>query len=589
MQISFINAVTRCRLLSINVNNNHKMEITALIKPTLLSLALIGLLNGCTQSDPNALSTPVTDTASAQTAQDYQHMLDRFVDIHMQVDLDSLSAQDIQVLRKLIQVADILDDIYLRQTYENNEQIRQAIKDSNDPHQQTLLSLYELHYGPWDTLEGDKPFFGQTERPEGAGVYPVDMTREEFNQWIVNHPADEAAFKSGYTVIVREGDKLAAIPYSQYYAKELQAAAKLMQQAAALTEDKSLRVFLLKRADAFLNDEYRDSEMAWMELDGTLEVAIGPYETYTDKLFGYKTFFEAFITVRNPEDSAKLAVYKKYLTQMELNLPIKDEYKNLQRGAESPISVVDQVAGGGDNKPGVQTVAFNLPNDEYVREIKGSKKVMLKNVLNAKYQAIMQPISSLIIDKDQQSLLMEKYFFNETLFHELSHGLGPGSLTLNGKKTSVSEQLKETYSKIEEGKADVMGAYNMLFLMDKGELPNSERQNMLVTYFAGLFRSMRFGIHEAHGAGAAFQYNFFKEKQAFTFDKHTQTYKVNFVEMEMAISDLVKEVTMIQALGDYQASQAFLAKYAILADEVVYINHKMAAIPTDIKPHYPKI
>ncbi|MCL1123764.1 dipeptidyl-peptidase 3 family protein [Shewanella surugensis] len=560
-----------------------------MIKPTLLSLALIGMLNGCSKPDTNDLSTPVSKTASTHTEQDYQQMLNRFVDVDMQADLNNLSDLDIQVLRKLIHVANILDGIYLRQTYENNEQIRQAIKDSKDPHQQALLSLYDLHYGPWDTLEGDKPFFGQTERPDGAGVYPVDLTREEFNQWIVSHPEDEAAFKSGYTVIVREADKLKAIPYSLYYAKDLQAAAKLMQQAAAMTEDKSLRIFLLKRADAFLNDDYRDSEMAWMDLDGNLEVAIGPYETYTDKLFGYKTFFEAFITVRNPEDSAKLAVYKKYLTQMELNLPIKDEYKNLQRGAESPISVVDQVAGGGDNKPGVQTVAFNLPNDEYVREVKGSKKVMLKNVLNAKYQAIMQPISSLIITKEQQPLLMEKYFFNETLFHELSHGLGPGTLTLKGKKTSVSEQLKETYSKIEEGKADVMGAYNMLFLMDKGELPNTERQNMLVTYFAGLFRSMRFGIHEAHGAGAAFQYNYFKEKQAFTFDEKTQTFKVNFVEMEMAITDLVKQVTMIQALGDYQASQDFLAKYAILADEVAKVNQKMAAIPTDIKPIYPKI
>ncbi|WP_299496740.1 hypothetical protein [uncultured Shewanella sp.] len=556
-----------------------------MIKPTLISLVMIGLLNGCSKpEDPTSTEAPYT-----QMAQNYQHMLDRFVDIDMQADLSTVSDQDIQVLKKLIQVADILDIIYLKQTYEDNPKIRQTIQDSTSPHQQALLALYDLHYGPWDTLEADKPFFGQVKRPDGAGVYPVDMTRDEFNQWIASHPEDETAFKSGYTVIVRDADKLKAIPYSQYYAKELQAAAKLMQEAAALTQDKSLRIFLLKRADAFLNDQYRDSEMAWMDLNGSLEVAIGPYETYTDKLFGYKTFFEAFITVRNPEDSAKLAVYKKYLTQMELNLPIQDEYKNLQRGAESPISVVDQVAGGGDNKPGVQTVAFNLPNDEYVREIKGSKKVMLKNVLNAKYQAIMQPISSLIINKAQQPLLMEKYFFNETLFHELSHGLGPGNITLNGQQTSVSEQLKETYSKIEEGKADVMGAYNMLFLMDKGELPNAERQNMLVTYFAGLFRSMRFGVHEAHGAGAAFQYNFFKEKQAFTFDKQTQTYHVNFVELEMAIRDLVKEVTMIQALGDYQAANAFLTQYAVLADEVADINQKMASIPTDIKPHYPKL
>lgn len=489
------------------------------MKKSLLSLALLTALSACSpdvemnQIKPQAShDTSVVEVIAA--TDDYQAMLDKFLSVDIQADLSSLSDTDKQVLRKLISVADVLDKVYLEQTYENNADIRKQIQESNLANTEQLLSLYDLHYGPWDTLEGDKSFFGDIVRPEGAGVYPTDMTKAEFNQWIKDHPQDEAAFKSGYTVIKREGDKLVAIPYSQAYAEEMQHAAKLMREAAALTQDASLKTFLSKRADAFLSDEYRDSEMAWMDLDGTLEVAIGPYETYTDKLFGYKTFFEAFITVRNPKDSTKLDVYKQYLKGMELNLPIPDEHKNFQRGSESPISVVDQVAGGGDNKPAVQTTAFNLPNDEYVREVKGSKKVMLKNVLNAKYKAVMQPISALIIAKPQQSLLMESYFFNETLFHELSHGLGPGTIIKDGKTTTVSEQLQETYSKIEEGKADVMGAYNMLFLMDKGVLPKSEKNNMLVTYFAGLFRSMRFGVHEAHGAGAAFQYNYFKEKQA---------------------------------------------------------------------------
>ncbi len=565
------------------------------MKPTLVSLALIAALAGCSQTDGNNLNQ--AEAGNNATSQDtqvatnsvYQDMLDRFVTIDMKADLATLSDIDKQVLRKLIQVADILDEVYLRQTYEDNASIKAQIQESSHTDKELILSLYELHYGPWDTLEGDQNFFGEIKRPDGAGVYPTDMTKEEFNEWIRLHPEDEAEFKSGYTVIRRQGTKLIAIPYSQYYAKEMKASASLMREAAELTLDQSLKTFLTKRADAFLNDEYRDSEMAWMDLDGSLEVAIGPYETYTDKLFGYKTFFEAFITVRNPEDSAKLDVYKKYLKEMELNLPIPNEHKNLQRGSESPISVVDQVAGGGDNKPAVQTTAFNLPNDEYVREVKGSKKVMLKNVLNAKYKAVMQPISGLIIAKEQQSLLMESYFFNETLFHELSHGLGPGTIIKDGKTTSVAEQLQETYSKIEEGKADVMGAYNMLFLMDKGELPMAEKNNMLVTYFAGLFRSMRFGVHEAHGAGAAFQYNYFKEKQAFSFDNETQRYTVDFDKMPQAITDLVREVCMIQALGEYQASKAFLDKYAVMADEVAALNIKMEAIPTDIRPNYPVI
>ncbi|WP_231926288.1 hypothetical protein [Shewanella benthica] len=282
-------------------------------------------------------------TEVVATTDHYQAMLDKFITVDMQADLSSLSDIDKRVLRKLISVADVLDKVYLEQTYENNAEIRKQIQESNLANTAQLLSLYDLHYGPWDTLEDDKIFFGDIPRPKGAGVYPTDMTKAEFNQWIQDHPQDEVAFKSGYTVIKRQGDKLVAIPYSQAYATQMQQAAELMREAAALTQD----AFLSKRADAFLNDEYRDSEMAWMDLDGTLEVAIGPYETYTDKLFGYKTFFEAFITVRNPEDSAKLDVYKQYLKGMELNLPIPDEHKNFQRGSESPISVVDQVAGGG--------------------------------------------------------------------------------------------------------------------------------------------------------------------------------------------------------------------------------------------------
>lgn len=564
------------------------------MKKTLLSIALLAALGACSHevemshSQPESSAT-INENTSIKAKEAYQAMLDKFVSVDMQADLSNLSILDKQVLRKLIAVADILDAVYLRQTFEANAEIRSSIEQAKLPNTELLLSLYDLHYGPWDTLNADQAFFGDIPRPDGAGVYPVDMTKEEFNQWIADHPEDEAAFKSGYTVIKRQGDRLIAVPYSQMYAKEMKQAAQLMREAAQLTQDKSLKTFLSKRADAFLNDEYRESEMAWMDLDGSLEVAIGPYETYTDKLFGYKTFFEAFITVRNPEDSAKLDIYKKYLKEMELNLPIPEQHKNLQRGSESPISVVEQVAGGGDNKPAVQTTAFNLPNDEYVREVKGSKKVMLKNVLNAKYNAVMKPISELIIAQDQQALLMESYFFNETLFHELSHGLGPGTIIKDGKTTTVAEQLQETYSKIEEGKADVMGAYNMLFLMEKGQLPLAEKNNMLVTYFAGLFRSMRFGVHEAHGAGAAFQYNYFKEKQAFSFDVTTQRYTVDFDKMTLSITELVNEVCMIQALGDYQASKDFLNKYAVMAKEVADLNIKMAFIPTDIRPNYPKI
>ncbi|QQX78279.1 hypothetical protein JK628_11690 [Shewanella sp. KX20019] len=310
------------------------------MKLSLITLALAVAISGCSQTEQTLAANDTTSFKTVNSAvkgenqsATYQAMLDQLVDIDMQADLTSLSPTDTLVLRKIIEVADILDGIYFKQTFENNAAVRQQILASTDINKSKLLSLFELHYGAWDTLNGDKPFFGSTARPDGAGVYPVDLTKSEFNQWIAAHPEDEKSFKSGYTVIVRDKEQLKAIPYSIYYKEELTDAAKLMREAAELTKDQTLKIFLSKRADSFLNDKYRDSEMAWMDLNGSLEIAIGPYETYTDKLFGYKTFFEAFITVRNPEDSAKLDIYKKYLTAMESNLPIPDEHKNVNRAS----------------------------------------------------------------------------------------------------------------------------------------------------------------------------------------------------------------------------------------------------------------
>ena len=272
---------------------------------------------------------------------------------------------------------------------------------------------------------------------------------------------------------------------------------------------------------------------------------------------------------------------------MERNLPIPDAHKNFKRGAESPLAVVDQVSGGGDNRPGVQTIAFNLPNDEKVREMKGSKKVMLRNVMRAKYERILVPMTEFILVEEQRKWVNFQDFFNEVLFHELSHGLGPGSIVVDGRETTVGAQLQETYSKMEEGKADVMGVYNLLFLHSQGEMPEMSTDSLLATYFAGLFRSMRFGVHEAHGGGAAFQFNYLKEKGAFS--TQNGLFMVNRDAMLKGIEALVRDVCMIQALGDYQAAKSFLERYATLPAEVAATTAKMTKIPVDIRPVYPKL
>jgi len=507
--------------------------------------------------------------------------------VPMSVDTSFLSQEDREVINRLNKVGDLMSEIYLRQVSENNPAIRAEIAASDNPDKDLLLDLFDLNFGPWDTLNENHPFYGDAELPPGGGFYPTDMTKEEFDAWIAAHPEDEAAFKSLYTVIRRDGDRLVAIPYSDYYREWLEPAAALMHEAADITTNESLKTFLNLRADAFFTDDYYESEFAWMDLKGPIEVVIGPYEVYTDNLFAYKAAFEAFITVKNPEESAALDKYKKYLRDMEAHLPVDDAYKNFRRGFESPIAVTYQLHGGGDNVPGVQTIAFNLPNDERVREAKGAKKVLLNNVIGAKFELILEPMAENVLVPDQAQLLVKKYMSMETLFHELSHSLGPGTITVDGVETTVNAQLKELNSPIEEGKADVMGVYNVLYMMELGELPAEEKDNLLATYFVGLFRAMRWGIEEAHGRGAAFQYSYYKERGAFSVDPETGLYTVDFAVLEQAITDLVHDLVVLQGNGDYNAAAAFLEGYGHIDENADAAFAKMDHIPVDIQPEYP--
>ncbi len=551
--------------------------------PVAVAIAL-GLA-GCSEPTPSNQTTSVEQAAGA-----YDMMASRatVAKIEMAADTAFLTEEERQVINRLNMVGDLMSEIYLRQVSVNNPAVRAEIAASERADREALLDMFDLHFGPWDTLKEGHAFYGDAPMPAGAGFYPTDMTKQEFEDWISNHPGDEAAFRSLYTVIRREGENLIAIPYSEVYREWLEPAAELMREAAEITSNASLKHFLNIRADAFFSDDYYASEIAWMDLEGTpIEVVIGPYEVYTDALFGYKAAFEAFITIRDPEESAAVEKYIKYLRDMEANLPVDEQYKNFKRGFESPMAAVYQLHGGGDNVRGVQTIAFNLPNDERVREAKGAKKVLLNNVLGAKFELILEPMADRILIPEQAVLLVKKYMAMETLFHELSHSLGPGTITVGGIETTVNAKFRELYSAIEEGKADVMGAYNILFMMELGELPIAEKESFLATYFVGLFRSIRFGIDEAHGRGAAFQYTYFKEKGAFSVDPDSGLYTVNFAELEAAISDLTRDIVILQADGDYDAAAAFLEGNAHLDEAALAALARAGDIPVDIQPHYP--
>lgn len=537
-------------------------------------------------SQAATMSTSEAETKLVAPTAELEAMRQQFDVVQMDVDTSFLTDEDVAVVNKLNQFGNLMSEIYFRQRSEKNPEWLAAIESGEFDDQQLLLDLFKLHFGPWDTLDHNKPFFGSEPMPAGAAFYPEDMTKEEFESWLSDHPEDEQAFRSGHTVIRRDGDRLVAIPYSEYYSEWLEPAAALLREASELTSNDSLKKFLRLRADAFLSNDYYESELAWMELDGPIEAAIGPYEVYTDTLFGYKTAFAAFITVKNPDESAALAKYKNFLRNMEANLPVEEQYKNFKRGFESPIVAAYQVHGGGDNVPGVQTIAFNLPNDERVREAKGAKKVILNNVLGAKFDRILLPMASMVLVEEQAGLLMKKYMANGTLFHELSHSLGPGTIEKDGRESSVAAELQELYSAIEEGKADVMGAYNILYMMEEGELPVSEKQEFLATYFVGLFRSMRFGVNEAHGAGAAFQYTYFKKAGAFSWDEDAQRFSLDFDKFEQAIADLTGEIVVLQGNGDYLKAKEFLTSFAVVDEEVEGVIASLTSLPVDIQPVY---
>ncbi len=550
--------------------------------------ALAALLLATAACATRPAEPPATAAAAPADSYDLAAQRAKIARIQMSPDTAFLNAEEREVVNLLIQAAELMNPIYLRQRSVENPTIRAEIARSEHKQKAALIDMFDLHFGPWDTLAENHPFYGGEKMPAGAGFYPKDLTKADFDAYLAANPGQKEALTSGYAVVKRRGDRLVAVPYSVEYRQWLEPAAKLLERAAARTTNASLRKFLNLRAKAFRTNDYYESELAWMDVSGTpIEVVIGPYEVYTDTLYGTKTAFEAFITVQDPRESAALTKYKALLPDMERNLPVEERYKNFNRPFASPILVADQVHGGGDNVPGVQTIAFNLPNDERVREAKGAKKVILANVLGAKYDRILAPMAGAVLVPDQARLVTKKYMTNETLFHELSHSLGPGTISVGGRQTTVNAELKDQYSASEEAKADVMGVYNILYMMKRGELPAAEREQALATYFVGIFRAVRFGTDEAHGRGAAMQYSYLKEKGAFRWDEGAGRFRVDYDRMEAGLRELLAELIRLQGNGDYAGTKAFFDRHARLDERARSVLAKTSHIPTDIQPVYP--
>lgn len=539
------------------------------------SLLLWIFISGCENSNENG------------ETENMEEKLSQFAETEITFDESLLDERQKIVLTKLYEASKIVDELFLTQVYSENTKILEELENSDDPEDSLKLEYFKIMFGPFDRLNDDEPFIDGYKRPDGANFYLGDITKVEIETWLKLHPEDEKDFTSEFTVIKEESDSLIAIPYSKFYQEKLFHAAKLLREAAEYADNKSLKKYLALRADAFESNDYYESDMAWMDLkDNDIEVVIGPYEVYEDKLFNYKASFESFVNIVDPAETEKLKKFAGYLTEMEKNLPIPEEYKNYERGSESPIVVVQEVFSAGDSKAGVQTLAFNLPNDERVRKAKGSKKVMLKNIHEAKFDKLLEPIAEIVLVEDQLPYVTFNGFFNHTLMHEMSHGVGPGFISVDGRETEVKKELKETYSTMEEAKADILGIWNNLLMIEKGVYPEEFEKEIYATFLAGIFRSVRFGIEEAHGGANAIIYNYLLEKGAFEFNAESEKVSVNYDKAYEGVKDLANKLLMIQATGNYEGALEMIEKYGVNSKSMEILRDKLSELPVDIKPVY---
>ena len=551
------------------------------IKLTLSLILTMGLL----------ASTLTAQNSKAASDTDLAKKIARFAPTTLTADVSKLTPKDRQALDKIIAAAKLLDPLFLRQVWSGNDALEKKLLADKSPLGRERLHYFYINDGPWARLDNNEPFIAGVpqEKPPQAAYYPDDMTKDEFNAWVQTlTDADKQKATGFFWLIRRDADKkLTIVPYSQAYKEYLEPAARLLREAAALTTNATLKNFLNKRADAFGSDDYYDSDVAWMDLDAPIDVTIGPYETYEDELFSYKAAFEAYITIRDDAETAKLARFSGHLQELENNLPIDPRYRNPKLGAASPIRVVNEVFGSGEGNSGVQTAAFNLPNDERVVKEKGSKRVMLKNVQDAKFNKTLIPISRVVLDASDQSALSFDSFFTHILCHELMHGLGPHNIAVNGEETTVRKQLKELYSAIEEAKADMTGLWALQYMIDHGIIDKGMERTLYTTYLASMFRSVRFGIAEAHGRGVAMQFNYLTNEGAIRFDEAKGTFSVDHTKIKAAVTKLTHDLLTLEAEGSYDTAKSMLDKYAVITPSMQHALDKLKNVPVDIEPIFP--
>jgi ribosomal protein L21E len=520
----------------------------------------------------NEPTPPVAEEGQVQTKTKMQQLVDTYTDFTLTSDISHLTDQEKKMVKILYQAADIMNAIYWKESYGDKDALMRQIADSAE------RQFVEINYGPWNRLDGNKAFVeGIGEKPLGVQFYPADMTKEEFEAW------DDPNKLSQYTMIVRQADgSLKSVWYHEYFKKEIDQVAGLLKEAAKLAVDDGFKKYLNLRAEALLTDDYLASDMAWMDMKNNhVDLVIGPIENYEDALFGKKAAHEAFVLIKDMEWTKKLAHFTQFLPELQEEMPVEAKYKQEKPGGNADLGAYDAVFYAGDCNAGSKTIAINLPNDERVHLQKGSRRLQLKNAMRAKFDKILVPISKILIAEDQRSHIKFNSFFENTMFHEVAHGLGIKE-TINGKG-DVRSALKEQFSALEEGKADILGLFMVTKLNERGELGEEDLMDNYVTFMASIFRSVRFGVASSHGKANMIRFNYFLERKAFA--KNTDgTYSIDMENMKAASASLTQLILRIQGDGDYDAAKALVMEKGVITPALQLDLDKIdaAGIPIDI-------
>jgi hypothetical protein len=526
--------------------------------------------------------------AQAPTAAQLETMSARFAPVEIRVDLAGLPKEEREALAKMVAAARHIDSLFLQQRASGLGTWLLDLTADRTALGRARLDYFLLNKGPWSELDEDRPFLdGAGDKPKGGGFYPPDATREEIDSWMKALPeADKAAATGFFTTIRRTPDgKLTAVPYSIEYQAALSEPARLLREAAGLTKQPTLKAFLEKRAEAFLTNDYYASDVAWMELDASIEPTIGPYEVYEDEWFNFKAAFEAFITLTDAEETRKLSRFSGELQELEDHLPIDPKFRRSKLGGYSPIRVVNVVFSAGDANHGVQTAAFNLPNDEKVVTEKGSKRVLLRNFQQAKFEKVLLPIADVALAPADRKLVAFETFFTHILMHELMHGLGPQQIRVGGRDTTVRQELRELNGPLEEAKADISGLWALQYLMDKGVIDKRQERAMYVTFLASTFRTLRFGLNASHAKGMALQVNTLLDRGAVRVDRDGR-FSLDLAKTKKAVAGLTRDIMTLQATGDYAGVKKLLDRMVVVRPEVKAVIDRLTAVPVDIAPKF---